>query len=116
MSSGQIRTLILILILLALAVARSQNVRSFFSQAMSAASGSLSSVGSAAGTQKPAAPAPAVTLDWHLFLWWGGASIAALLLSDAAPNVVDAFLALLIVEELLVNWHTYAAFLQPPTK
>lgn len=111
-SDEQVRVLILLLILLVLAAGRSQAVRDFFKSAGTQAGASLS----AAGKGQPAQSTSQSTLDWHLFLYWGGAGIASLLLSNVAPNVVNAILVLVIIEEVLVHWKDYASFLEPPKK
>jgi uncharacterized membrane protein (DUF4010 family) len=111
-SDEQMRVLVFLLILLALGAARSHTIRDFFKTAGTSAGAALS--GAAQG--QPAQSTPQTTLDWHLFLYWGGAAVAALLLSNAVPNIVNAILILIIIEEILVHWKDYAPLLSPPKK
>jgi hypothetical protein len=108
MQASQARTIFLISLLLGLAVVRSQPTKDFFKNAFSNASGALSG----AATAK----SPAVTLDWHLFLYWGVGAILLIALSETAPNLVTMFLILILIEELLVHWSEYAPLLKLPTK
>ncbi len=110
MSANQTKTIFLVSILLGLAVVRSQPTKDFFKNAFANASGALS--GQAPATGK----SPTVTLDWHLFIYWGIAALLLIALSDAAPTFVTMFLILIIIEELLVHWKEYAPLLKLPTK
>jgi len=110
MSRNQGGALFLLVVLIALGVARSPNVRAFFQNSFSNISGNLQA---RASNQ---ASTSTDTLDWHLFLYWFIGAILVIALSDVAPQLTFGILFLIIVEELLLHWSTYAQLLQMPTK
>lgn len=111
-SPEQLRSLVLMLIILALASARSETVQQFFASSIQNINGALSNTVQGKTNQ----PTANSTLDWHLFLYWFVAAIIVVLLSDVLPTITTGILVLIIVEQLLVHWQTYAKLLQMPTK
>jgi hypothetical protein len=113
-SAGQGTTLMLMLVILVLVVARSSTALTFFKNIGTNAGTSISNAahGNASANKATAAS----TLDWHYFIYWGIAALLMVMLSAAAPTFTNTFLGLIILEQLLVHWSTYAKFLSIPTK
>lgn len=112
MSRDQGIAVFLLLILVILGLARSAAVQQFFSSSLAAISGNL---GATAHGQAVSSTATS-QLDWHLFLYWFIGGLLVVAFSDVAPRVVIAILSLIILEELLVHWGSYAQYLSLPTK
>ncbi len=110
MSKNQGTSLFLLILLLALGAARSNAVQGFFKNGLSNISNNLGA------TAHGQAATSTDTLDWHLFLYWSIGAVLVLALSDIAPQITFGILFLIIVEELLLHWSTYAQLLQMPTK
>ena len=110
MSQNQGIGLFLVIVLIALGAARSQSVSNFFKSGTQNISTNLA----ATAQGKPITSTD--VLDWHLFIYWGVAIILVVALSEVAPRLTYAILGLIIFEELLVHWNTYAGYLKIPTK
>ena len=112
MQNKQLTVIVLLIVLLALEAARSPNVRTFFASVANRSNASLS-----AAAHGQSAPKPTTTsqLDWKIGLYWGIAALILLAISSRAPGVATAFIVLIIVEQVLVNWQAYKPLLGMPT-
>lgn len=111
-NSKQITVVVLLIVLLALEAVRSPNVRTFFASIANRSNASLSAT--AHGQSAPKATAT-TQLDWKIGLYWGIAALILIAISSRAPGVATAFIVLIIVEQVLVNWQQYKPLLGMPT-
>jgi len=112
MQDKQLTVVVLLIVLLSLEAARSPNVRNYFASIANSSNASLSAV--AHGQSAPKASAT-TQLNWKIGLYWGIAALILIAISSRAPGVATAFVVLIIVEQVLVNWQQYKPLLGMPT-